>query len=175
MIMKVAGKANTIFDRTLDILAGVSAVLIAFAWLSISFDVILRYFLNRPIAWAVEISTWVLAVITFVAAPWLLKREGHTIIDVVLNQFRSRTRALINTITSGLSAIGCLVLAFYTAQMAWKYMLTGYHYAAVLQLPRYPLLAVLAASSFLLFIQFVRRTYGYLRIWRALAHKEQES
>ncbi len=173
--MKVVGKVTTVFDRVLGILAGVSAVLIAVAWLSVSFDVILRYSLNRPIPWAVEISSWIIMIVTFLASAWVLKREGHTKIDLVLNLFKTRTQALINVITSGLGAIGCLVLAVYSAQIGWRYMVAGYHFVAVLELPKYPLLAVLTVGSFLLFIQFLRRTYRYLGTWRASADREQRS
>ncbi len=49
-----------IFDRVITIGVVLSSLLLVFIMLSISFDVILRYTINQPLEWAVEISEYIL-------------------------------------------------------------------------------------------------------------------
>jgi len=134
-------------------------------------DVIWRYFLNRPLKGVTELAGYSLLYITFLGAAWLLKKEGHVKMDIVLNQLMPKNQALINAITSILVAICCLCATWYGARSAWEYFLTGYYEVSQLSIPVFHLSAVVSFGFLLLFIQFLRRGYGYLESWRILREK----
>jgi TRAP-type C4-dicarboxylate transport system permease small subunit len=97
--------STPLFDRIIDLLASLAGGLILFMMLSICIDVVLRYFLNRPLTWGVEISEYILLWSTLLSVAWVLKIEGHVKIDLVVNRLNPRNQCLVNTITSILGAI----------------------------------------------------------------------
>jgi TRAP-type C4-dicarboxylate transport system permease small subunit len=170
--MKLLAKATAIFDGTINLLADLASVLIILMMLGISTDVAMRYFFVRPISWMVEIAEHSLLFVTFLGAAWVLKGEGHVKMDIVLNRLKPGTQALLNMITSILGAIICLFLVWYGAQVTWEYFQIGYVIFAVLSIPSAYIIIIIPVGSFLLFIQFLRRSYGYLKSWRASLDKE---
>jgi TRAP-type C4-dicarboxylate transport system permease small subunit len=104
---------------------------------------------------------------------WVLKIEGHVKIDLVVNRLKPRNQCLVNTITSILGAITCLVLVWYGTKLSWEFFERGTITNTILELPSAPLFAIIPIGSFLLFIQFLRRSYGYLKSWKASSNKEE--
>lgn len=170
--MKRQGKITAIFDQTLNLLAILAVVLIVFIMLAVGTDVVMRYFFSKPMIWVGEISEYSLLFITFLGAAWLLRNEGHVRMDLVLNRLGPRAQAVLNLITSIISAIVCLIIVFYSARATLEAFQTGYFLAAALDVPMGPLLLIIPIGTFLLFIQFLRRGYGYLQSSRMLADKE---
>ena len=159
-------KLSVIFDRVLSSLAGIAAVLIGVACISVCVEIIARYFLNRPQAWVFETTEYILLWVTFLATAWVLRKEGHVRIDILVDQLNPRGQVLVSIITSIIGAIACLVVSWYGVRVAWTYYKQGIIIPKTLQLPQSPILAIIAVGSFLLFIQFLRRTYRYLGMWR---------
>jgi TRAP-type C4-dicarboxylate transport system permease small subunit len=153
-----------IYERTIDIAAFLAGVLLIFLMLSVTLEVALRYFWGRPTSWVVEIAGYILLFIPFLVAAWVLKREGHVKMDLVLSRFSMKTQSLVNAITSIVSAIICLVLTWFGAKAALYFI--GYQTPTVLMLPKSMIIAIIFIGSFLLSIQFLRRAYGYLGSWR---------
>ena len=165
--MKLLAKAGTIFDRTTNFLAFVAAVLIIFTMLSVSVDVFMRYFLQRPMIWVLEVTEIILLFITFLGTAWLLRREGHVKVDIVLSHLNPRTQTLLSIISSIIGIIVCVVLVWYGTQVSYDYIQRGLYEPTLLEIPKGPLLAIIPVGSFLLLIQFLRRTYGHLQQFRA--------
>ena len=159
--MKQQAKATTIFDRILDVTAAIAASLIVGMMLLVTVEVCLRYFLNRPMVWVITIIQWSLVFMTFLGAAWLLRREGHVIMDFVLNQLSQNSRDRLNAVTSVFCAIVCLVIFWFSLRVNIDYFQVHYIYQATVELPAFILQAVVPLGSFLLFIQFLRRAYGY--------------
>jgi TRAP-type C4-dicarboxylate transport system permease small subunit len=164
--MKVLRQTIVIFDRVNSLLSIFVAVLITFLMLGVCTEIGARLFFNYSIDWMLETTEYSLLYITFLGAAWLLKEEGHVRMDLVLNRLSPRTQALVNVITSFLGAIACLVLAVYSAQCTWENFRMGYHIESALDPPKFIIVAVIPVASILLFIQFLRRSYGYLDTWR---------
>lgn len=164
--MKLLTKITVIFDGAIDFLALLAAVLLVFIMLGTVTEVTVRYLLGGAIKWMMETVEYSLLFITFLATTWLLKTEGHVIMDVVLDRLKPRTQALTNMITSILGAIVCLVIAWYGVEVTWSNFQRGIVLGTVLEPPIFIILSIIPVGSFLLFIQFLRRTYRYLRMWR---------
>ena len=159
--MKLQTRVTAIFDRTIGALAILAGIIIIFIMLSIASDVVGRTFLNRPITWVMEISELSLVALTFLGAAWLLKREGHVKLDIVINNLNPRSQALLNTITSVIGTIICLVIMWYGAKVSWDHFQRGIATYTLLGPPTFPRYAIIAIGSFLMSIQFLRRAYGY--------------
>ena len=173
--MKLIRKAIAIFDRVRDLAGALSLIILCFVWVTICVNVFMRYFLNRSITWGMEIAEYSLLYLTFLAAAWLLKEEGHVHIELVLDRLKPRTQSLLNTITSIIGAVLCLVIAWYSAETTWEYFQRGVCRPTPLEPPTFLILAVIPVGSFLLFFQFLRRAYGHLKSRRASLSKEQRT
>jgi len=148
-------------------MAYLSAVLIAFAFLSVCAEVIARYVLNASIFWVMETAEYIMMFVTFVAAAWLLKNEGHVSVDIVLNLLNARRRAALTAITSIVGAVICLIIMWYSAGSTWYHFQVGTSMAEkTMDIVVWPLMVILPVSFFALSIQFLWRAHGYYQSWR---------
>ena len=160
--MEILRTTGRLFDRLLDILMVLAIAILIFGWLSVCFEVIMRYFAGRPQIWVIETVEYIQLYICFLGAAWLLREEGHVKVDVLLNRLSPRNQDLLNSITSGLATILWLVLTWYTGGTTINALQKGLYTATILEIPKAPLYAIMPVGSFLLCVQFSRRTYGYL-------------
>ena len=171
--MKLLTKLTSILDRAIDCLAVIAAVILVWVILWVCAEVVMRYFLNRPLIWVVEVSEISLLYITFLGTAWVLKREGHVKMEIVLNRLRPRTQALLGIMSSIIRIGICCILVWYGAQVTWDHWLRGAYRYTVLETPNYLVLLIIPIGSFLLFIQFLRRTYKYFGEFRAPPEPKQ--
>ena len=164
--MKLLRQASNIFDRLIDVLALVAIVIMASVTVLIVVEVTSRYFFNLPIKGSVEVAGYSLLFITFLGTAWLLRREGHVRMDFVLTRLNPRAQAYLNVITSLLCALIWVLIGWYGATVTLESFQTGYRTPFELKTPMFIILFIIPVGSFLLFIQFLRRGYGYLREWR---------
>jgi len=164
--MKVLDRFAAIFDRTNNLLAYLAGAILLFAVISVTTDVVLRYFFNKPLMWAVEINENNLLYITFLATAWVLTREGHVKVELVLNRLSPRAQNLMGLITSALGIIVCLVITWHGALVTWRDFQIGAYEPTILKIPNAYVLFIIPLGAFLLFIQFARRTHGFLKRFR---------
>ena len=165
--MKLVKKPPHVFDRIINLMAIIAGILLICAMLMISGAVASRYFLGRPIGWVIEITEYIILYVTFLVAAWVLKKEGHVKMDIVLNRLPPGAQSLLNVITSAISTIVCFIIVWYGAKVTWELYQTNYFTPTLLELPKFIIIGIIPLGSLLLFIQFVRRTYNYWRNWRA--------
>lgn len=160
--MKIIKKVIDTIDAIIDLSNIVAIILSFFAMFATSYEVVMRYFLNRPTAWVTETTSYSLLFITFLAAPWLLKKNAHVKVDILLDRLNPRTQVVFNVISSILGAATCLTLFWYGTRVSWNVFTRGYYQYSVLNIPYVYIISVVPVGSFLLFIQFLRITYGHL-------------
>jgi len=166
--MKFIATVNSIFDRIIDALAVLGAVVIAGVTLLVSADVTMRYLFNNPIEYVLEFTEYSLVYVTFVSATWVLKIDKHVKMEGVLNQLNPKARSMLNFITSILGVIICAILFWYGLQGTWEYFQRGLRFPGGPRIPQTPILAPIVIAYLLLLFQFVRRGYEFLKQWRAL-------
>lgn len=150
-------KAGIIFNRINYCLAGLAGVIIIYLMASVSYEVFMRYFLNRPTIWVVDIAQLTLIYVTLPGAAWLLRHDGHVNMDMVLMRLKPRALSVVNLITNVLSALTCAVLAWFGAKVTWEHLQEGVYTWGHLSIPSAVSLSVIPLGFFLLFIQFVIR------------------
>ena len=170
--MKLLTKLNSAFDLALDLSAILAALLLLFMMLAVCAEILLRFLLNITLSWLLEISQACLLSITFLATAWVLKREGHVGLDAILSRLKPRTQAIVNTTTSILGAIMCLIVVWYGIKATYSDIQGGYRLTGEIMLPRGPLEAIIPVGSILLFTQFLRRIRGSVRNAMVLFDKE---
>jgi TRAP-type C4-dicarboxylate transport system permease small subunit len=144
-------------------MAFLAALLIAGVTLLTGAEIISRQFFNSPITGALELSTYTLVYITFLASPWVLKREKHVIMEFVINRFSPGIQARVYFFTSVLGIMVFLIIAWYGADVTLDHLKRGVRTYSDLMTPTAPLLVIIPAGSLMLSLQFARRAYSFLK------------
>jgi len=141
--------------------------LLLFAVLIVCAEVVSRYIINKPLTWVEQISGYVLVYIVFLNAAWVLKKERHVRLDILLFHLSFRTQTWFNMITSFLAAIVCFVIVWFGAELTLDYFRRGVPSVEMLRFPMYVIWGIIPVGAFFLFLQFIRRGLGFLTSLKA--------
>ncbi|MBI2831912.1 MAG: TRAP transporter small permease [Chloroflexi bacterium] len=165
--MKFIAKISGLVDTLINSSAFLAALLIVITGLGILAEIIMRFFFRRPIKGITELSEYSLLFITFLAAAWVLKRDGHVAVDLLLNRLKPRTRLLVNLVTSIASSVICLVLVWFGTKSVIYFFESGYLYPTPLRPPAGVLEIIIPLGFLLLFSQLAKKIQGYVQKWKA--------
>jgi C4-dicarboxylate transporter DctQ subunit len=152
-----------IFDRVLDIGAFVSAALLICTMLATTVKVLFRYGLRTSLIGVDQISGTLLLYIGMFGAAWVLRREEHVIVDLLLGHVSERTRTLLLVGSSLLGALVCLTVAVFGGLEVINSIERGIRIPAEIEMPRAVDLTSIPIGFLLLSIQFVRRAVNCLK------------
>lgn len=165
--MKFRKRFWTVFDVALNVMTFVAGVLLLLIMLTISANVALRYIFHRPVGWSIEVSLYLLIFIAFLVIAWVLREEGHVKMDIVTLMLKESMRDLVDTITSAINTVISIIITFAAAKVTWDLYESDYFTPTILMMPKWIFVAIIAFGFFMLSIQFMRRTHGYLKRWRS--------
>lgn len=155
------------WNRLLAAFAAVAGIMLTATAVLIATGIVTRYLFNYPLGWASEVGGYALLYAAFLSAPWILAKEGHVSVDLVLEAMSGRRAALLNAVTSLLGVFVFAYVAYLGAGSTWQAYVRGYPMPTVLAYPRYLLLAVIPLGSGLLALEFAHRSW---RFWTAFRH-----
>jgi TRAP-type C4-dicarboxylate transport system permease small subunit len=168
--MGFARKAFNLFDHIVTILIIIACILLAVMTLSIGFNVIFRYFKWFSFPWVVEVTPWMLLYVVFLGASWVLKEDGHVKLEIVSDLLKPKTNAAMSFGTSIVGAFVCLILCWYGAEVTLENLQKGTFNPAAIRFPNFAILMAIPIGSFFLFIEFLRRSYKFFKVWRENNH-----
>lgn len=128
----------------------------------IAYEVIARYFFDRPTTWSMELSTYLLAVYCMLGGGFTLLRGGHVSVDIIYGRFHYRTKAILSCLTSVLFFIFVIVILWYgwdMAHKAYKYNETS---GTIMDWPLLPTIIMVPIGAFLLLLQGIVKLIGDL-------------
>ncbi|MEE8210077.1 MAG: TRAP transporter small permease [bacterium] len=161
--MAAGKKIAHIFDSIMNIGGALSGGLLVVVMLLTSIKVIFRYVLREGLLGVDQISGTLLLYITFLGAAWVLRREEHVTIDLLVTRLSPKVQRWMNVFNSILGALICLMLTIYgTLEVIYSWQ-RGILIPAEIEIPRVINLAVIPLGSFFLFLQFMRRAQLHLR------------
>jgi C4-dicarboxylate transporter DctQ subunit len=155
-------KFGLVFDWLIDWFAYSTGGIFIFIMIAVTADVTSRKLFGAPIQWVDEVAGYLLLYATFLGAAWLLKKEGHVSVDVVVERLNPRAQACLHMILSLLIAALCLVMTYVGVLTTLDVNRRGVFTVSVLEAPLALLVAVIPLGFLLLFIQFLRRAYRFL-------------
>ena len=168
-------KLSAMFDSTINFLAILGALILVFLMVSISLSVVMRYFFTRPLIWVIEIAEYCLLYMTLLSSAWLLRGNGHTRIDLLIEWLNPGLQTTVKITTSLLGASLCVALFWYGAEVTWdEYKRALYPSQAVLEIPDAYIMLIIPIAGLMLSVQFMRIAWGVWRSWRASRGQEQK-
>jgi TRAP-type C4-dicarboxylate transport system permease small subunit len=124
----VIGRAS----KAASFLGGLATLVLAGA---ITADVLLRYFLNRPLLGVDEVAGFLQVLVVFWGCAYTFQQGGHIRVDLVTSHLPGPLRAWLRVVTLALGLLLLGVICWVTTQSA----LTAYHYQRVSAVMLYPL------------------------------------
>lgn len=162
--MKALRKAEDIYNCILNAMVWIACSVTAAILLLIVVHVTMRYTLHVAMVWTVQLSEFALVIILSFGMAWLLRDEGHVKVDFLVARLKPRVQALVNGVTSAISAAALLILTWYGGKIGYYYFQEGVVEAGV-EFHKGIMIMVLVIGCFFFSIAFLRRAYSNLRTW----------
>jgi TRAP-type C4-dicarboxylate transport system permease small subunit len=169
--MKFLRRFVRVWDRINDAIMVLAGILLWVQMLIVNVEVFSRY-LGRPTSWVAEISSILILWIPFMVTAWVLRKEAHVKMDLLVERLDRKTQAMINFITS-LFGVVVMLIVTVAGLMTTLYWI-GNKTPTMLMLPRSPIIAVIFAGSFLFAIQFLIRAVDNFNEWKSGGSEKQE-
>lgn len=92
---------ETSFCRIVDLVSDQSGKVASFlffpGWILVLLGVILRYFFNKPVAWAGDYAKYLFAVYFVIGGAYCLLHKSHIRVDVFYNRLSTKARIIVET------------------------------------------------------------------------------
>ena len=139
--------------------AVLAAVLLVAVMLATTVKVVFRYGLREGLIGVDQISGTMLLYITFLGAAWVLRRDEHVTLDLLVNVLRPSVRRRLLVASSILGALICLAVATFGAVEVISSWHRGIRIPAEIEYLRAINLAVIPIGFLCLGLQFARRAW----------------
>jgi TRAP-type C4-dicarboxylate transport system permease small subunit len=149
-----------IYDLSMQACGVGAALTIGVMALLVTFDVIARNTGWGTFPWVVEVSEYSLPLATFLAAPWLLHRNEHVRIDMLLTALPKRIARQIDRLADLIGLAVCVIFVWYAFKVIADSAKLGSLVIKTLVFPEWWLFVPVPLCFGLLGIEFVRRMTG---------------
>lgn len=150
------------YEKLTGVLAAFAACIILLMALWITYDVITRNLFGMASPWAFDLSEYGLVWMTFLAAPWVLLKDRHVRIELLVDALPVRYQRVFGVVVSAIAFLTCSILAWRCGIAASDYYTGGDMMPRIWRIPRILAYAVVPIGSFLLAIACVFRLGLYL-------------
>lgn len=137
--------------------ASAAAVLLGVLALLVTLDVVLRNVGLGTVAWVNEVSEYSLPVATLLIAPWLLHRNEHVRLDVVLASIPKTLARAFERCCDVVGIAICAVFIWYSVRLIFDSSRLGSMVVKTLAIPEWWQYALMPVCFSLLAVEFARR------------------
>ena len=138
-------------------LAWVAAALLGATALAVTIDVVARNVGLGAFPWVLEASEIVLPLATFCVAPWLLLRNEHVRLDILLQALPPTAARAVDAVANLIGLAVCVVLSVYGIRTILNSAQQGAMVIKSLVFPEWWLYVPVPLCFVLLGLEFVRR------------------
>jgi len=125
--------------------------------LIITYDVLMRYFLNMPTTWAFEFSEYLLIVVFFCGSSYCLLYDRHVSVDLITSRLPTLARSILELIADIVGMVFCLILTWQSWIFFWPAYEGGWRSDTILSVPLvYPYFFMTSGLSILTLQYFVK-------------------
>lgn len=146
-----------IYARLLDWLGVAAGAAFALIAVATAYDVLARSAAGVTVKGLADLVEYALFAATFLAAPWLLRQNGHVQVDFIVSSLPASVAAIVRRAADGVGLAVCVILLVYAVRVTYR---SWSNHSVVLKtfvFPEWWLYAVVVVSMALLALEFVRR------------------
>ena len=138
-------------------LAVVAGTLLGVLALLISLDIASRQTAGFSMPWSLDVAEYLLYLITFLAAPWVLLSGGHITVDLVVARLAPPARRRVDLSANAIGAAASLLLFWFACRVWWRSYSDGTLVYETFVFPEWWLFSAAPPVFLLLAAIFVRR------------------
>jgi TRAP-type transport system small permease protein len=146
-----------IYRLAIQAMAWVAALVLGVMALAVTLDVVGRNLGWGNTGWVVELSEYSLPLATLLVAPWLLYRNEHVRLDIVLTMFPKPVALALERMADVLGILICAVFVWYGSKLIGDSARLGSMVVKTLSIPEWWQYALVPVSFLLLAVEFARR------------------
>lgn len=164
---QISVHAVSFFRRVVDFTRPLSIGLLMTLTAVVIYDVFTRYVINSPSIFASEISRMLQVTLATLGAAYVLEREGHVSVDILLIRLNTQWQALIGGITSVISGFFSVILVW----LLWDLTSASYRISErTLDIGwlLWPVKLIATLGILLLGLQFISRAYKKISVVKGL-------
>jgi TRAP-type C4-dicarboxylate transport system permease small subunit len=156
--MRLADAAGRIFDGVLDTCAWIGCGMLAFQVVSVSVEIVCRYFFNISFSIITPLNEWSLVYLTFLGAAWLQREGGHTSDDSIVELMPWWVNWATRRFGWVLAIVTCALLTWYGALASWdNFAKKTYDFFKLPNVPIFLVYMVIPFGSLLWLLQLLRK------------------
>jgi TRAP-type C4-dicarboxylate transport system permease small subunit len=152
---------NRVVNPLVRIINSVAAGVLAAMMFLTAMDVLLRYIFNRPISGAMELTQYMMVTLVGFGLAYCALVKGLVSVEVLTSRFSPRVQAILNSITYLLS-FGFFSLVTWQSIKYIRLIFESNLVSAVLLIPTYPFVAMLALGSLVFSLVLLVHFLDYL-------------
>ena len=145
------------YRLVLQVFSWIAAVVLGAMALAVTFDVLARNLGWGNTGWVVELTEYSLPMATLLVAPWLLHRNEHVRLDVLLTLIPRKISLLLERSADVLGILICAVFVWFSVVLIFDSARLGSMVVKTLSIPEWWQYALIPLSFSLLAVEFVRR------------------
>ena len=149
--------AASAMERLSRALAVVAGTLLGALALLISLDIASRQTAGFSMPWSLDVAEYLLYLITFLAAPWVLLSGGHITVDLVVARLAPPARRRADRSANAIGAAASFVLFWFACRVWWRSFSDGTLVYETFVFPEWWLFSAAPPVFLLLAAIFVRR------------------
>jgi TRAP-type transport system small permease protein len=138
-------------------MAWVAAIVLGLMALAVTLDVVARNLGWGNTGWVVELSEYSLPLATLLVAPWLLYRNEHVRLDVLLILLPRRMALALERVANVFGILICAVFVWYGSKLIVDSASLGSMVVKTLSIPEWWQYALVPVCFSLLAVEFARR------------------
>jgi TRAP-type transport system small permease protein len=146
-----------VYRLVIQAMAWVAAVVLGLMALAVTLDVVARNLGWGNTGWVMELSEYSLPVATLLVAPWLLHRNEHVRLDVLLVSLPRGLTSWLERVADLLGILICAVFVWYGSKLIFDSARLGSMVVKTLSIPEWWQYALVPVCFFLLAVEFARR------------------
>lgn len=146
-----------LYRLVIQAMAWMAAVVLGLMALAVTLDVLGRNLGWGNTGWVVELSEYSLPVATLLVAPWLLCRNEHVRLDVVLVSLPKPVSLWLERLADVAGILICAVFVWYGSKLILDSARLGSMMVKTLSIPEWWQYALVPVSFLLLAVEFARR------------------
>jgi len=150
-------KLSRVFNKIIDSMAFLAAILIIFSMLSVSISVFMRYIIGKPLIGVNEINGYLLIYVTFLASAWIMRKDAHVKVDIVMNWLPPGAKGVVNIISSLFCIVVMVVILIHGTIVSWDFWQRGVYNPTILMFPKALLIVVIPIGCFFLAFVFMHK------------------
>ena len=158
-LLTYLGNSVKTLSRFTNIVAGV--VLVAMMFLTAA-DVLLRYVFSRPISGSLELTEYMMVIVTGFGIGWCALQKVHVRVELVTANFSPRMQSIFSCITSFLAFALFILITWKTFEyISFKY--DSGQTSSVLLIPLFPFIGLLFIGCATLCLAFLVEFFDSLK------------